>query len=192
MKQYRLIDLWEAKMKDLTILKANGSDDLKEVKKLFIDYGIFYQKVLNLDLSYQNFGDEIINLPGRYAEPDGALFLAKLDGEPIGCTSFYKFSDEACELKRLFVLEEHQGIGAGKALMLKAIEEAIAVGYKKMLIHTALRLAAALQLYEKLGFIQVEPYNDYPIFDSHYMELDLIKYRAQQSNSEVNLFSMFN
>jgi hypothetical protein len=45
-----------------------------------------YVASLPVDLAYQGFGAELASLPGHYAPPDGALFIARDEaGAAIGC-----------------------------------------------------------------------------------------------------------
>ena len=54
-----------------------SAHDLDEVRTIFREYA----EGLGVDLCFQNFEQELAELPGDYAEPRGALFLARVDGE---------------------------------------------------------------------------------------------------------------
>jgi hypothetical protein len=55
--------------------------DLDQVRVIFREYA----EGLGVDLCFQNFEEELAGLPGEYAPPRGALFLARVDGEVAGC-----------------------------------------------------------------------------------------------------------
>jgi carbonic anhydrase len=64
------------------------------------------------------------SLPGAYAEPEGRLFFAEIDGRPAGCVGIRAFSEGICEMKRLYVTPEERGHGIGRALAVAAIKAA--------------------------------------------------------------------
>ena len=78
-----------------------------------------------------------------------------------------------CEMKRLYVLPAGRGSGAGRLLCERLIADARAMGYRKMLLDSLRRLEAAVALYSKLGFTEIEPYNYNPEDDVVYMERPL-------------------
>ena len=52
---------------------------------------------LGFDLGFQNFEEELANLPGGYSKPGGCLLLAEYQGKPAGCVALRKLSDSICE-----------------------------------------------------------------------------------------------
>jgi putative acetyltransferase len=111
-------------------------------------------------LSFQGIEDEIAALPGKYAAPKGALFLARnTSGQAIGCVGVRPFDRRgACELKRLYVRPMGRGSGAGRALAVEAIRFARTAGYGEMLLDSLPTMEAAIRLYQSLGFEPIPPY----------------------------------
>lgn len=99
----------------------------------------------------------LADLPALHAPPGGQIYLAKLDGAPVGCGMFSALDGGACELKRMFVSNAARGHGVGRALALTAMADARAAGYGLMKLDTGPRQRAALALYRDLGFIPTEP-----------------------------------
>ena len=56
----------------------DGETRIDDVKALFSEYAAS----LGIDLGYQNYDEEFSGLPGKYARPDGRLYLALVDGVP--------------------------------------------------------------------------------------------------------------
>ena len=119
---------------------------------------------------------ELRSLPGAYAPPRGALLVADLGGQVVGCVALKALGNGACEMKRLFVAPQAHGSGQGAALANAIIERAKALGYSRMMLDTGPLQVEAQTLYRKLGFRDVEPYyelsprlRDWLVF----MELDL-------------------
>jgi GNAT superfamily N-acetyltransferase len=89
-----------------------------------------YAASLHLDLGFQNFAWEVNNLAREYGPPDGAFLLAEHDGEALGCVGLRRFSDGACEMKRLYVVPASRGHGVGRALAEGIVAQGRRLGYK--------------------------------------------------------------
>lgn len=143
--------------------------DLEEVRALFREYADW----LAIDLSFQGFAEELRGLPGQYRAPGGALFLCVVDQRPAGCIAVRPWEAGACEMKRLYVRKAFQGRGCGHYLAAQAIEWAARAAYDRMLLDTLPTMGTAQQLYERLGFREVEPYRFNPVPGTRFMELSL-------------------
>jgi len=153
----------------LKIVRVSDGENLSYVRELFLAYAEW----IGIDLSFQNFNEELENLPGDYAPPDGVLLLAFLDDKPAGCVALRKFEDGICEMKRLYVRPEFQGLGLGKRLTEEIIIEAKRLGYAKMRLDTMSMMGSAQKLYRSLGFKEIEAYRFNPVEGTVFMELDL-------------------
>ena len=96
-----------------------------KIRELFREY----QEWLGVDLCFQNFEEELADLPGTYAPPTGAIFLAIEISDIMGCIGIRPRVTNEAELKRLYVRPNHQGCGIGKQLFLAAMSEAKVMGY---------------------------------------------------------------
>lgn len=146
----------------IKIIEVQTAAELTQVKDLFRAYFQFLSQEHGLDISYQGIEEELASLPGKFAPPDGRLILAVTSEQSVGCAALRRIDDQACELKRMFVLPQFRGQGIGKALARKLIDDARTIGYECMRLDTGNFLAAAIQLYDSLGFQIIEPYNDVP------------------------------
>lgn len=106
----------------------------------------------------EKFADELNGLPGEFAPPRGALLVAKKDGQIVGCVALRPISQAVCEMKRMFVDEQSHGSGVGVALGEAIIDEAKALGYRRMMLDTGPEQREAQGLYRRLGFRDSEPY----------------------------------
>ena len=123
-----------------------------------------YERWLDYDLCFQGFEAELAALPGRYAPPAGRLYLADVDGALAGCIALREFAPGIAEMKRLYVRESARGAGAGRALAVRVVEDARAIGYRAMRLDTLriARMAAANRLFDALGFRDIAPYYTTP------------------------------
>jgi len=144
-------------------------EHMEDVRALFEEY----TSALGLDLSYQNYAEEFAGLPGRYAPPDGGLYVALCGGAAAGCVAFRRFDAERCEMKRLYVRAPLRGLGAGKALAERAIRDARAAGYRFMLLDTLASMESAMKLYQSLGFAEIAPYYETPVEGTRFLRLPL-------------------
>jgi len=113
-------------------------------------------------LSHQALDRELETLQSRYGPPSGKAFLARRDGEVVGCGAYRRRSDEFCEMKRLFVPDRFRGLGIGRKLCDAIIASARAERFKLMRLDTAGPMSEAVALYEAIGFKRCAPYNEYP------------------------------
>ncbi|MBW6521845.1 MAG: GNAT family N-acetyltransferase [Desulfoarculaceae bacterium] len=153
----------------MIIQEARSTTELDMMRDLFREY----EQFLQVDLCFQNFEQELANLPGKYAPPDGALLLALRNEQPVGCVALRKWEEGICEMKRLFVKPAGRGTGLGKKLAEQIITVARQRGYMLMRLDTLETLTEAVSLYQRLGFRQVPPYYDNPLPGALYWELDL-------------------
>jgi ribosomal protein S18 acetylase RimI-like enzyme len=136
-----------------------------------------YAQGLGVDLCFQNFEEELAHLPGEYAPPRGALFLATIAGKPAGCVALRPLDSadypNAAEMKRLYVRDRYRGSGLGRELAEAALDAAREAGYSSVLLDTLDDMEAARGLYEDLGFHEIPPYYHNPIPGAHYLKCDL-------------------
>ncbi len=155
----------------IEIIQAETPEQIEQGRKLFREYEAWF----GMNLCFQNFDEEVANLPGKYAAPEGRLFLAFADEKFAGCIALRKLEDGVCEMKRLFVKDEFRGQKIGIALIEKLIAEAVKIGYEKIRLDTfPPKMAKAVKLYESYGFREIPPYYHNPYGDTLFMELDLV------------------
>ncbi len=153
----------------IVIRDAASDEDFELVRALFREYA----DSLGFDLCFQNFAEEVANLPGDYERPAGCVLLADVDGECAGCVALRPFSGGVCEMKRLYVRAACRGLGVGRALAGEAIARARRAGYEALRLDTVSTMSAANSLYRSLGFLEIPQYRPNPIEGARYFELAL-------------------
>lgn len=152
------------------IFQATTAEHIDAARTLFKEY----ESSLGISLCFQNFDQEVAQLPGNYAPPDGRLLLAGNDELIAGCIALRKLEAEICEMKRLFVRLAFRGTGLGRVLVESIIDEAKRLGYAHMRLDTMPgRMDKAIALYRSVGFVEIGPYCENPVQDAKFMELDL-------------------
>lgn len=112
----------------MKISQAHSGEHLAAIHELFVEYA----KAIQVDLCFQNFERELAELPGRYAPPEGRLFLALDGANAAGCVALRKIGDGICEMKRLFVRHAFRRKGLGRTLAVAVITAAREIGYGRM------------------------------------------------------------
>jgi putative membrane protein len=154
----------------IRIRPALADEDVRTVRELFVEYG----HSLGFSLAFQNFDQEYLTLPGKYAPPRGRLFLAEVDGRPAGCIALRPLETGVCEMKRLYVRGKYRGLGLGRQLAEKLIAEATETGYFLMRLDTVEdKMRAAVALYRSLGFEEIGPYTLNPMPGARFMQRQL-------------------
>jgi len=156
----------------IRIAPARTSGDVEEARRLFREY----ETALGIDLCFQNFEQELAELPGKYAPPGGALLLARAGGgELAGCVALRPLppEEEVCEMKRLYLRDAFRGRGVGRLLAEAILAEARRIGYRKMRLDTLPSMRRAIPLYRSLGFTDIPPYTENPVEGVLFLEKDL-------------------
>jgi ribosomal protein S18 acetylase RimI-like enzyme len=117
--------------------------------------------MIELAFSHQSLDRELETLAAKYGPPGGKVFLARRDGEVVGCGAYRRHTD-FCEMKRLFVPDRFRGLGIGRKLSAAIIASAREEHFKVMRLDTAAQMSEAVALYEAMGFRRCAPYIDYP------------------------------
>jgi ribosomal protein S18 acetylase RimI-like enzyme len=139
-------------------IKAATTKDMGAVSRLFREY----QQWLGIDLCFQGFEEELATLPGRYAPPNGAIFIAIDALEVVGCVGIRPRVEYEAELKRLYVKPSHQGRRIGRQLFDAAMAKAKRIGYTSVVLDTLPMMQAAHALYLAYGFKEIPAYYDNP------------------------------
>lgn len=153
----------------IQIQVLEGTDQIDQVRALFKEYA----SSLDIDLCFQNFETELADLPGDYAPPRGALFIARSMQKIVGCCALRPLDNadypNACEMKRLYVRPALRGCGLGRRLAEAVLQAAQQAGYTYVLLDTLSEMETARAMYQDLGFVEVAPYYYNPIEGAHYL-----------------------
>lgn len=133
---------------------VHSRDEYVAATTLFKEYANW----LNIDLSFQNFDEELSRLSAMYGSPTGCIILAKDNDAYIGCIAVRKIDNEIGEIKRMYVKPDSQQRGTGTRLLEEAIAFAKDAGYKKLQLDTLNTMLPAMKLYKKSGFYEIPAY----------------------------------
>jgi putative acetyltransferase len=151
----------------INCLLATTDDEYKQAAFLFKEYAQW----LNIDLSFQHFDDELLELKTMYGKPQGGIVLCKMDDEFIGCAGIRKIDNNTAELKRMFIKPAYQKKGTGKILLEKSVQLAKLLNYKIIRLDTLNYMTPAINLYKQYGFYEIPAYYNNPNETAVYFEI---------------------
>ena len=93
-------------------------------------------------------------------DKNGSITLMMYDGQAIGSYALKMKGNHSCELSKFTIHKNFRGMGLGKRLMNKAIQEARSAACDTMLLFTHHKLVEATQLYRKMGFEENKEQHD--------------------------------
>jgi GNAT superfamily N-acetyltransferase len=149
--------------------EVESARDLAEVRRLILEHAL--ARATTPGVEYMRADAE--SLPGRYAAPRGGLWLASAGEAGVGCVALRPLSDDAAEVKRMFVDASWRGRGVGRALLETLIDGARARGYHTLRLGTLDDMKVAQSLYESLGFAPIARYRPDELVDTRFYERSL-------------------
>src|SRR5476651_2023336 len=115
-----------------SLLKPESAAEWREARRLVEEYA----SSLNLDLSFQNFAQELEHFESEYSPPSGAFLLAREKSGFVGCVGLRKLSDTVGEIKRLYVAPTARGLGLGEALVRGIVDVGKQLEYTRLVLDT--------------------------------------------------------
>jgi len=143
---------------EITYKIANSKKEFDDGKKLFKQYAVS----LNLDLSFQDFTNELKIIDIQYNKPKGALLLAYKEKIAVGCVGIREFDIETAELKRMYVQTEYIGHQISRTLLAIFLEIAQKLKSNKISLDTLPSKTQAQKLYRIFGFYKLPSYRFIP------------------------------
>jgi DNA-binding MarR family transcriptional regulator/GNAT superfamily N-acetyltransferase len=101
--------------------------------------------------------------------PAGLLLIAQLRQEPVGCGALKFHAAVPAELKRMWIAPRMRGLGLGQRLLNELERHAAAAGVATLRLETNRALTAAIELYRRSGYREVDAFNDEP-YAHHWFE----------------------
>lgn len=141
---------------EIVLQQVDTPESVEIARSLFREYA----KAIGTDLEYQGFAAELAAAPAPYTPPHGLLLIAYVDGDVAGCVGMRPIGAANGEMKRLYVRSAHRSFGLGRQLVEAVIQSACDAGYSELRLDTLPTMASAQALYQRLGFIEIPPYND--------------------------------
>ncbi len=117
---------------------------------------------IELEVTFPEPGANHFSLSAEQVEAgNGAFLIAYLDNVAVGCGAVRRLDEVTAELKRMYVAPPVRGRGIGRALVEALEREARLLGATRVVLETGTRLAAAIKLYETMGYARIPLFGEY-------------------------------
>lgn len=89
----------------------------------------------------------------------GAILMALYEGQAAGTVALRKLDEQSFEFTKMAVDQAYRRKGIGEALCYASFEKGRELGARRIILYSNTLQAAAIRLYEKIGFehLEVEP-----------------------------------
>ncbi|MBB4008034.1 GNAT family N-acetyltransferase [Allorhizobium taibaishanense] len=94
-------------------------------------------------------------------KPGVHFFVARRQGQVLGCAALVEAGDGTAEIKRMFVDPQARGLSLGRALLAILETQALTLGLTAIRLETGISQPEAIGLYRKAGFADIEPFSPY-------------------------------
>lgn len=169
--QQEIIEIKLLAIEDVSTIKHVITTVTKEIFKL----------EPSIDELIKNFARDNIfadedTLVQTYFNNNGTYLILVAGETIVGTGAIKKFSNDICELKRMFILKEYRGQGWGKKVANQLLLWAKDHSYKKIRLEIwkPKLQHQAIIFYKKLGFTEIPPYRDHYDPGIYSMEKNLI------------------
>jgi ribosomal protein S18 acetylase RimI-like enzyme len=116
-------------------------------------FDAFNREWIQADFEVEPVDEYVMSKPKEaILDKGGAILMALCDGEPAGTVGLKKINDELFEFTKMAVGKNFRRLGIGEALSFASFKRAAEMGAKNILLYSNTKNAAAIKLYEKLGF----------------------------------------
>jgi GNAT superfamily N-acetyltransferase len=168
--------LWIKMMK---VYQAETDEDRTYIRELFWEYLQWANFKINEEFEFtfdieQMLEGDMLDLD-KFYPPHGRLLLVKMDDKVAGLACMRRIREDIGEIKRMYVRKEYRGLGIGRTLLERLIDEAKKLGYPKIRLDSARFMEAAHSLYQSNGFYEIEAYPESEIpdeFKAHWIFME--------------------
>jgi GNAT superfamily N-acetyltransferase len=100
--------------------------------------------------------------PRDLTPPNGVMLVALREGEPAAIGGVRHLDSKVAEVKSMYVVPEHRGVGVGGAVLRRLEAIALGRGCLATRLDTSDYLTPAVALYRSAGYRKVPDYNGNP------------------------------
>jgi putative acetyltransferase len=111
----------------------------------------------NLPFEPESKDSDLRNIELSYLQSGGIFeVIEDRDGHLLGTYGLFPLTRETCELRKMYFVAEIRGLGLGKRVLTRAVNHALRLGFKTIVLETISVLDRAVRLYTHFGFVPTE------------------------------------
>jgi GNAT superfamily N-acetyltransferase len=99
--------------------------------------------------------DETPMDPDAFWAPFGSFRVVRTSDMIVACGGIRRRSADEAEIKRMYVRSAYRARGFARLLLARLEDDAIAIGYRRLVLETGAKQPEALALYESAGYTPV-------------------------------------
>ena len=132
----------------LTIRPATNKD-LEAIVNLV--FGVLREFGLEPDPSATDA--DLRDIEANYLQRGGLFeIIEDRDRNLVGSVGVFPIDENICELRKMYFAPAIRGLGLGGYILQRAVNQAKELGFRRMVLETSSKLAAANRLYVRFGF----------------------------------------
>lgn len=99
--------------------------------------------------------------PAEVAPGVGGVVIARAGEVPVGCGAVRLLDRETAEIKRMYTAPAARRTGVASLILTELESIARSLGARRLVLETGTRQTAAIALYRRLGFADIERFGEY-------------------------------
>ncbi|MES2371382.1 MAG: GNAT family N-acetyltransferase [Bacteroidota bacterium] len=118
----------------------------------------FNRKWIEADFTMEPVDEFVLTNPDEaILKEGGAILMALYEGEVAGTVGLRKVNDTVYEFTKMAVDSNFRRRGIAEAISYASFEKAKELGAEKVILYSNTKNAGAIKLYEKIGFVHLQP-----------------------------------
>ncbi len=101
--------------------------------------------------------------PAELGPPSGGFWVGYLDGRPVCCGGLKRLDEQACEIKKMYVVPAVRGRGLAQVLLAFLEDTARELGYAVARLDTGPAQPDSQHIYAKVGYRPIGNFNANPV-----------------------------
>jgi GNAT superfamily N-acetyltransferase len=145
---------------EVQLRRINSAEELAPANELAREFGDWAIERIRVELGIvvPPEADHPAEVLDELLASGGRLYVAEVDGSAVGVGGLKRLSGTAGEIKRMFVRPSVRGLGVGRAIVERLIDDARALGFETIYLESASFMHSAHALYRSVGFVPSGPY----------------------------------